>query len=314
MTSSSPPKKLVVLDLNGTLVVRSKFEGSKGPRGRGGYARAPPAPRVVYSRPYLRTFRKFLTHPSTRGWLDSMIWSSAQPKSIESMVAHAFPGDARRALTAVWTRDDMGLSQAEYYSKTQTTKDLEKVWQAMRRHSGKTTVLVDDSVLKAHMQPFNHLCLPEYTLETRDADIAAIARAKHTKTKSSTTRAVTKDALDDLAASMQAATISGQQQVDAAGRDGRIPAGVDGALLAVVGIISRLKDVRDAAAWIEEGNIMRPAGLRADKGKSADTVDHGQAMWFQNKEIVQAWAQEGVRVLDEMGITVAHGIEAQTRA
>ena len=42
-------------------------------------------------------------------------------------------------------------------SKTQTAKDLEKVWQAMRRHSGKTTVLVDDSVLKAHMQPFNHL-------------------------------------------------------------------------------------------------------------------------------------------------------------
>ena len=37
MSSSSPTKKLVVLDLNGTLVVRSKFEGSKGPRGRGGY-------------------------------------------------------------------------------------------------------------------------------------------------------------------------------------------------------------------------------------------------------------------------------------
>ena len=37
MSSSSSPKKLVVLDLNGTLVVRSKFEGSKGPRGRGGY-------------------------------------------------------------------------------------------------------------------------------------------------------------------------------------------------------------------------------------------------------------------------------------
>ncbi|KAL1674562.1 hypothetical protein EV122DRAFT_220332 [Schizophyllum commune] len=313
MSSSSPPKKLVVLDLNGTLVVRSKFEGSKGPRGRGGYV-TPPAPRVVYSRPYLRTFRKFLTHPSTRGWLDSMVWSSAQPKSIESMVAHAFPGDARRALTAVWTRDDMGLSQAEYYSKTQTTKDLEKVWQAMRRHSGKTTVLVDDSVLKAHMQPYNHLCLPEYTLETRDADIAAIARAKHTKTKSSTTRPVTRDALDDLAASMQAATISGKQQDDAAGKDGRIPAGVDAALLAVVGIISRLKDVRDAAAWIEEGNIMRPAGLKVDKGKTAESVDHGQAMWFQNKEIVQAWAQEGVRVLDEMGITVAHGIEAQARA
>ena len=218
-------------------------------------------------------------------------------------------------------------------SKTQTTKDLEKVWQAMRRHSGKTTVLVDDSVLKAHMQPFNHLCLPEYTLEvstlysrqcphtrltvywqTRDADIAAIARAKHTKTKSSTTRAVTKDALDDLAASMQAATISGKQQVDAAGKDARVPTGVDAALLAVVGIISRLKEIGDVAAWIEEGNIMRPVGLKVDKGKNAESVDHGQAMWFQNKEIVQAWAQEGVRVLDEMGITVAHGVEAQTRA
>ncbi|KAI5897614.1 uncharacterized protein SCHCODRAFT_02596461 [Schizophyllum commune H4-8] len=312
MTSSSQPKKLVVLDLNGTLVVRSKFEGSKGPRMRGAYV--PPAPRVVYSRPYLRTFRKFLTHPSTRAWLDSMVWSSAQPKSIESMVAHAFPGDARQALTAVWTRDDMGLTQQEYYSKTQTTKDLEKVWQAMRRHSGKTTVLVDDSVLKAHTQPFNHLCLPEYTLETRDADIAAIARGKHRKTKDKTTRAVTKDALDELVSSMQAATISGNHNVDAPGKDGRVPAGVDAALLAVVGIISRLKDVRDVAAWIEGGNIMRPAGLKADKGGSAGSIDHGQAMWFHNTEIVQAWAQEGVRVLDEMGITVAQGIEAQARA
>ena len=58
--------------------------------------------------------------------------------------------------------------------KTPTTKDLAKIWKAIPEHSGKSTVLVDDSVLKAHLQPFNHLCLPEYTLKVRIALVAGI--------------------------------------------------------------------------------------------------------------------------------------------
>jgi hypothetical protein len=39
-------------------------------------------------------------------------------------------------------------------------------------HSAHTTLLLDDSPLKAHLQPYNHLCIREYLAELRNADLA----------------------------------------------------------------------------------------------------------------------------------------------
>ncbi|KAI5897607.1 uncharacterized protein SCHCODRAFT_02609778 [Schizophyllum commune H4-8] len=367
---ASPPRKLVVLDLNGTLVVRSKAgRGAHVPPPSDPYIsfapgaqaiKVPLPPRIVYSRPFLRPFQQFLTHPSTRAWLDAMVWSSAQPHSIESMVSHAFPGEARNVLCAVWTRKDLGLSEKEYFKKTPTTKDLAKIWKVIPEHSGKSTVLVDDSILKAHLQPFNHLCLPEYTLKARATDLALVAepappggkkkRNRNKKKKIAGSAPPEADNANDaeaLSSRLQAVAVTELKReppatevieparaldsmsatpspldtttpaevvhdsVAAGTTDPRAPAGVDAALLAVVGIIYKLKEVEDVAEWFKEGHVARTDGLKAGESESSvqGNIDHGQGMWFHDAGVVRAWVQEGIRVLDELGIEIVHGIE-----
>lgn len=67
----------------------------------------------------------------------------------------------------------------------QTVKNLDKLWAGLgappngeEPFSTKDTILLDDSALKAHMQPHNHLILPEYDLLTKRADWAAAGAAK----------------------------------------------------------------------------------------------------------------------------------------
>lgn len=90
-------KRLIVLDLNGTLVLRS-------PHGRGGK-------RAIYGRPYLPSFREFLFHEQAH--LDVMVWSSAQPHSVEPMTQRCF-GEDKDLLVAIWARDTLGLSSKDY--------------------------------------------------------------------------------------------------------------------------------------------------------------------------------------------------------
>ena len=63
-------------------------------------------------------------------------------------------------------------------NKSQTFKDLDKPWadkgifpDEHGRHSLLTTLLVDDSPLKAALQPWNHLCISEYDQEMRRLDL-----------------------------------------------------------------------------------------------------------------------------------------------
>lgn len=103
-------RKLLVLDLNGTLLVRAAR------RGRVFHAdssTAAPRLRTVYSRPYIPAFRAYLFAPETRAWLDTMVWSSAQPHSVEDMVSHTF-ADHASDLVAVWDRKSLGLTQKQY--------------------------------------------------------------------------------------------------------------------------------------------------------------------------------------------------------
>ena len=118
----------------------------------------------------------------------------------------------RENLVAIWARDTLGLTPGEYreyltftpllpafYShfpyihsnsnlpdrKTQTTKDLTKPWTQLpltsslspsQPHSAKTTLLLDDSPLKAHLQPYNHVCIQEYASGLRGKDLGVRAR------------------------------------------------------------------------------------------------------------------------------------------
>ena len=127
-------RKLLVLDLNGTLLLRSAHSGrrappfpysrilhsngdydpsSTGPRTIPRSTYLPPAPRTVYPRPYLPSFLAYIFHPTTLQWLDTMVWSSAQPFSVNDMVDKCF-GTYKEGLKAIWARDTLGLSHDEY--------------------------------------------------------------------------------------------------------------------------------------------------------------------------------------------------------
>jgi hypothetical protein len=107
LSSSSPARKLLILDLNGTLLLRS-------PRPpRHSHVNGKPPPRKVHPRPYLTTFVEYIFHPKNKTWLDTMVWSSAQPHSVADMVDKCF-GKKRNELIAIWARDKMGLTQAQY--------------------------------------------------------------------------------------------------------------------------------------------------------------------------------------------------------
>ncbi|EIM80686.1 uncharacterized protein STEHIDRAFT_150391 [Stereum hirsutum FP-91666 SS1] len=184
LSSPGTSRKLLILDLNGTLVLRSTR-----PHGKTTYdSRQRAAPRSVYPRPYMGAFREWMFHEKNREWLDVMVWSSAQPHSVDDMVQKAFGEDGKELLKAVWARDKMGLGADAYYQKVQTVKDLTKPWTELASlpssssnpaspvvHSAMTTLLLDDSFKKAILQPYNHVIIKEYTREMRNADVASLA-------------------------------------------------------------------------------------------------------------------------------------------
>ena len=105
----SAQRKLLILDLNGTLVFRSPHQKKNAYQYRGNQRPL----RTVHRRPYLTSFTNYLFHPTVRQWLDTMVWSSAQPHSVADMVGHGFPGK-RDELVAIWARDTLGLTQEDY--------------------------------------------------------------------------------------------------------------------------------------------------------------------------------------------------------
>lgn len=105
--SPATPRKLLILDLNGTLLLRSPHAAPSRARPHG-----QPRTRTAHPRPYMPALRSFLFHPHTKEWLDTMVWSSAQPHSVQDMVARCFRGG--EGLVAVWARDTLGLSHGDY--------------------------------------------------------------------------------------------------------------------------------------------------------------------------------------------------------
>ncbi len=115
-------RKLLVLDLNGTLLHRSAHifrpksrTAAEEDRKRDRHGNFLPRLRPVHPRPYMPAFREYLFHPRTRAWLDVMVWSSAQPHSVGDMVDKCF-GEHKDDLLAVWARDTLGLP-TEHYCK-----------------------------------------------------------------------------------------------------------------------------------------------------------------------------------------------------
>ncbi|KAI6001915.1 hypothetical protein EDD15DRAFT_1561690 [Pisolithus albus] len=256
-TPDASSRKLLVLDLNGTLLVRGPRQRTSRFRSQTGRLRS------VYPRPYMPAFREYLFTAETREWLDTMVWSSAQPHSVQDMVDRVFGADSD-ALVAVWDRTSLGLSSAEYHQKTVTKKDLSKPWQFLRLdvspdtvdpetesstpnstlHSALTTLLLDDSPHKAVLQPYNHVCIPEYDSPRRKLDLDALAVGR------AGLRTESQSQLEydpGLGAEGQDLTWSDDAQADTEP--------LDPTLLAVVGILDEIKHQSNVAGWIRAGGL-----------------------------------------------------------
>ncbi|KAJ6598297.1 hypothetical protein DFH09DRAFT_56582 [Mycena vulgaris] len=294
--SIQAPRKLLILDLNGTLLLRSKHT-RHGPS----VAHLPMRSRIVHPRPYLNSFREYIFHPSTAAWLDTMVWSSAQPPSVADMVNRCF-GDQQRKFLAIWARDTLGLAPELYNRKTQTTKDLETPWAAFPTHNARTTLLLDDSALKAHLHPHNHVCVREYLAETRAHDLMVwrstlLAGAMPEKPKKK--------------AKSQPKNPSGVSFLS--------PTKYDETLLAVVGILDTLKTQTDVAGWIRGGGLLaNPAAeVNTEEAQppSPDSLvpqmaalNLAQELWFNSEAAVSHWVGQGVHALEALQIAVDAGI------
>lgn len=136
-----------------------------------------------------------------------MVWSSAQPHSVDAMLSCGF-GNHVPKLDRVWTRKDFRLSEHDYNKKVLTIKDLEFIWDAIKAEKTSTavkgsataaavvvvppspkgavdekkealeeeeaevfdqtnTVLIDDSFDKVQLQPYNGVQLLDF-----DEDLA----------------------------------------------------------------------------------------------------------------------------------------------
>ncbi|KAI8644335.1 HAD-like domain-containing protein [Parasitella parasitica] len=123
--------QLLILDLNGTLVSRVRNNKS------------------MYVRPYSQQFIDYVFDN-----FNVMLWSSAQPHSVNNM-SRLF-GKHREKLSLIWDRTSFGLSAADYNRKILTIKDLDKVWEHFKgQYNATNTILLDDSPKKAQLHPYN---------------------------------------------------------------------------------------------------------------------------------------------------------------
>ncbi|CAN8095806.1 unnamed protein product [Discula destructiva] len=150
-----PGPLLVVIDLNGTLLYRSRNSSTS-----------------FESRLHSEAFVNYCVDTF---WV--VIWSSARPDNVKRMVKQLVPGPILRQVVDVWGRDKFGLSADDYYKRTQCYKRLTKVWDDPSIQSSYprnrpgfeggcwdqgNTVLIDDSTEKARSEPHNAITLPEY--------------------------------------------------------------------------------------------------------------------------------------------------------
>lgn len=163
--ASSPPMRLlipqrllIVLDLNGTLLFREV--GSTGYK----------------PRPFLVKFLDYCIENHV-----ILIWSSAKPHNVDAVCKRLFTREQHQKLFGIWARDTLGLTPTQYDSKTQVYKQLDRIWadptyafnhplvQQGFIWSQKNTLLVDDSILKASAQPYNHIEIPEFLKNSKEA-------------------------------------------------------------------------------------------------------------------------------------------------
>ena len=156
-------------------------------------------------------------------------------------------------------------------------------------HSALTTLLLDDSPRKAELQPYNHVCISEYSGEMRanDLEVLRIERLlgqdntdvspdcsdlsaeAPIQADASLSPAAGEDAdsenprkrkrKEKKEAKRQQATLKAQSE-----RDHKT---YDETLLAVIGVLDEIKWQQNVAAWIRSGGLWGPNGRLGDSAR-----------------------------------------------
>ncbi|MCJ1337453.1 hypothetical protein MMC09_002735 [Bachmanniomyces sp. S44760] len=143
---------LIVLDLNGTLLQRSRSSSA------------------YTARPSLDKFLQYCLQEHK-----VMIWSSATPRNVNIICSRLFSKTQRQQIIREWGRDTLGLTPSEYNDNVQVYKRLDVIWDdplLQPSHPSYTTdthswnqhntILIDDSATKARKHPYNHIEVPEF--------------------------------------------------------------------------------------------------------------------------------------------------------
>ncbi|TKY85566.1 hypothetical protein EX895_005728 [Sporisorium graminicola] len=434
-------KLLVVLDLNGTLVFRAKSGNGRAIDS----ARAVPRPFLscflqyclgistgdaaveegkqvdVATKPHGSHFWKTDTHaetphayePRSAGKAEVIVWSSAQPSNVDSMVRASFDQSVRSLILRVWARDTL-VPQRFFQHKAESIKDLEIVWAELnafahdrsssgrllaqardeadqarpddvapasaptapaadKRYNGKkhkhnmklhkqrqkakeqpmsaaleaalraeelgpwgahNTVLVDDSVAKARLQPYNHLLIPEFGKEDAarmrkfirqelassssdgdasgeekeleyDSDLSIRDEPTVTTTAAASTTAHDADTAmvtDEPQPDRVETTRTTEAVADESAKEHKkkpIPdTRLDDVLLQTIGVLETLRHQSNVSAYIYHGGIKGYGQPKTSLNQSqrTDQVAAGLTPEF--------WAEEGRKVCAKLGIKV----------
>lgn len=205
-----------------------------------------------------------------------------------------------------------------------------------------TTLLLDDSPHKAVLQPYNHVCIPEYDSTRRQQDLRSLLATKEPTEGKRNKKAKQKNRIETAAHSTD------QMVPEFSSRDALSECAekepYDATLLAVIGILDAVKLQSNVAGWIRKGGLWATQERRGevgaldvkhhsvievedsktvsntvvtagnDAGSTSDpAVTPEQAhlkakMWLDDSSVVAYWVARGRRVLMELDIQVVHGV------
>ncbi|CAE6442567.1 hypothetical protein ACGC1H_007553 [Rhizoctonia solani] len=317
---SAAKRCLLVLDLNGTLLHRRRTNSGHTSH--------------VYVRPYLGAFLQYISHQSAS--LNVAVWSSARRANVDLMVDRAWTGQKPGIVLA---REDMQLTDRQFRRayrhgtfhpdhNVRTTKDLRQLWLRLAQaqaqtqsgvmHGPTNTILLDDSIHKARLQPNNHLALPTYGAAQLHADAGALVSGSESVDEALI-------AVVGILSELRAASIP----VDEWNRTGRVWAG-PGARLDMREMwdqrirppishpVSTTRSLTSLPGQAESSLSSRLAS-RAEPPPAIEyepdppfepsqrpRIYSEMPQWFSSPPLMRAWIEHGRRVLDGLGIRIEH--------
>lgn len=227
----------------------------------------------------------------------------------------------------------LGLSAEGFHRRVQTTKNLDRIWfSAEGRYGAASTLLMDDTALKARLQPWNLLQINEYVAKrrgptsTRDRSNSPVEISARTENGESTVPVdVPVDPEEEAPPSiplMDEAKDPSEEEEDKT-------------LLAVIGVLEELRSQRNVAAWMREGGLwaflqedtpLPPAGDVQAPSPDPQTNDTTQdqfvagpeiedehqvaslRLWCMDPDALAHWTAKGIKALQSRGISVKPGI------